>query len=90
MSASRGLQRMRLADAHLDRLKAKGFLTCKDVLSRTRIELVNALDLDLEAVDDILGKVSAACRCAAPSFCGSQWSRVAFNRRPGPPAWLAG
>jgi len=57
---SRSLQRTRLSPESLELLLHHSLFTCKDVLTRNEIELVQLLDIDIFSSREIIYQVSSA------------------------------
>ena len=73
--AARKLKRMGLNGPCMDALQRNGFVCCKDLLSKTRIELVDILDMDEHTVDELLNVVYQSC-CPEPKTEASMRSKT--------------
>ncbi len=68
--AARKLRRLGLNEQCLDALQRNGLISCKDLLSKTKFELVDILDLDQQTVDELLLIVYQSC-CPEPKTVAS-------------------
>ena len=59
--AARKLKRLGLNEQFVEALQRHGFVCCKDLLLKTRIELVDILDMDEKTVDELLAAVYRSC-----------------------------